>query len=227
MQDIKNQLIDVIKLSEKQCKEKISCTLAYATSENFLGRIVAGYNPDATHISLVTRKVADALCQVQNQLNQKQLGLYVFDSYRPLRAVKDFKHWMHAPVQSEYELERKRLHYPHVEKSQFALLGYVADEVSNHCFADTIDLSIIDLKTNQLLNMGAIFDYFDEVSHATATAEMIGQEAYKNRQLLSDAMQTAGFLPYETEFWHFTFRDRDIHAPIDIEITKSLEGWGV
>ncbi len=219
-----NKLVDVIKLSETNCSHKISCLLAYATKENFLGRIVNGYHADAAHIALVTPKTAQALCQVQNQLNQKQLGLFVFDSFRPLRAVRDFKAFMHEPVHGDYELVRKQIHYPHVEKDQFSILGYVADEVSNHCFGDTIDLSLIDLQTGKLLDMGACFDFFDPISHATATAKDIGQIAYDNRLILSEAMITAGFIPYEKEFWHYEFHEREVETPLDFAITAELQG---
>jgi D-alanyl-D-alanine dipeptidase len=211
-------LVDVLPLAKKYCKHAIECKLAYATNENFLGRIVAGYHPDVCNICYLTPNAAEALCKVQDILNKKQLGLFVFDSYRPLRAVRDFNHWMRAPVKNDHELARKEIHYPHVEKNQLAVLGYVCDDVSNHCFGDTIDLSLIELSSKKFLNMGACFDFFDEISYPAASAKMIGQEAFDNRRILSDAMQEAGFLPYEKEYWHFTFRQRDVKEPLDIEI---------
>ncbi len=221
---MQKQLVDVIKLSTQRCRNPIECKLVYATKENFLGRPVHGYHPDAIDFCLLTRNAAEALCQVQNQLIQQGLGLFVFDSYRPLRAVADFKKWMHAAAHDEYEFERKKIHYPHLEKNQLAELGYVCDDVSNHCFGDTIDLSLIDLHNKQLLDMGACFDYFDEISHITATEKIIGSTALKNRQILSDMMQQAGFIPYEKEYWHFTFREREIETPLDFEITPDLAG---
>lgn len=217
-----NPLIDLIDLSRKDCRHPIQGHLAYATRENFLGRVVKGYHPQAAHLCWLTENAALALSKAQKHLNEKDLGLFVFDSYRPLRAVKDFHHWMQQPVQDAYELERKQIHYPHLEKKQLVQLGYLAADVSNHCFGDTIDLSIIDLRTQQLLDMGACFDYFGEISHTTATAEHIGKSADRNRQLLSGVMQNAGFVPYEKEYWHFTYHQRDIHHPLDFEITATI-----
>lgn len=214
------KLINVIQLSQNHCTHPIQGRLVYATTENFLGRVVAGYHPDAVHVCLMTPKSALALCQVQSQLNQSGVGLFIFDSYRPLRAVRDFKHWMQAPVADGYELERKKIHYPHIEKNQLAELGYVNDTLSNHCFGDTVDLSLIHLTTHELLDMGACFDYFDEISHATATIEQLGKHVFQNRMLLSNAMQEAGFLPYPKEFWHFTYHEREADGPFDFEITN-------
>lgn len=222
MQKSENKLVDVVKLSRERCDHPIQCLLAYATKENFLGRIVDGYHADAAHLGLMTLSTAEALCEVQHQLNKMQLGLFVFDSYRPLRSVRDFKAWMHQAPAGEYELERKQIHYPHIDKSQLSELGYVADTVSNHCFGDTVDLSLIDLKTNTLLNMGACFDYFDEISYPSASAEVIGEEGFQNRLILTKAMKDAHFIPYAKEFWHFTFHKREVSEPIDVEITANF-----
>lgn len=215
-------LVDVIPLSQKKCAYPIQGLLAYATEENFLGRIVKGYHPEAEHICLMARNAAQRLCRVQNLLNNDNLGLFIFDGYRPLRAVKDFSVWMHQPPVGPYELERKQIHYPHLEKAELSHLGYIAKGVSKHCFGSTVDLTLIDLKTNQFLEMGACFDYFDDIAHATAPASVIGQTAFTNRQKLSAAMQSVGFIPYSKEYWHFDHPDLETDTPIDIEITIGL-----
>jgi zinc D-Ala-D-Ala dipeptidase len=215
---MKNILVDAVKISNEQCEYPIQCKLAYATKENFVGRVIDGYHPEMQNVYLLTAKPANALCQVQNILNKKGLGLFVFDAYRPLRAVRDFAHWFQQPPANEYELERKKIHYPHLRKDQLSEQGYVADKVSKHCFGATVDLSLIDLKNNQLLNMGACFDFFDVISHPTATVDQIGMEAFNNRKILADAMLQFSFMPFPTEFWHFDGA-REVQEPMDIAIT--------
>ena len=219
MKILTHGMIDVITLSKEQCRHPIQGKLVYAATDNFLGRRVAGYHPAADSLCLMTARSAEALCAVQNQLAESGIGLFIFDSYRPLRAVHDFHQWMQQPPESPYELERKKIHYPHIEKSQLATLGYLAADVSNHCYGDTVDLSLIDLQNNTLLDMGACFDYFDEISHTTATVDRIGETAFRHREILTQTMLNTGFLPYEKEFWHFTFQQRDIPEPMDFEIT--------
>jgi D-alanyl-D-alanine dipeptidase len=214
---MKNILIDAARLSRTHCPQIIQCQLAYATKENFLGRIVDGYHHEALDLCLMTPKAAENLCKIQNELNKDGLGLFVFDAYRPLRAVRDFMNWFEQPPAGPYELARKAIHYPHLPKNELSKHGYVASDVSQHCFGATIDLSLIDLKIGQLLNMGTCFDYFDPISHATVTAEEIGIEAFNNRQLLAKVMQSYGFMPYEKEYWHFD-GEKEVHEPIDIEI---------
>ena len=117
-------LVDVLALSEKYCLYPIQGRLAYAGHENFVGRVIDGYSEDAEDICLLSKKVASALCDVQSELNQFDLGLYIFDAYRPLRAVKDFACWYHAPVVSEYERIRQQIHYPHLQKTDLVKKGY-------------------------------------------------------------------------------------------------------
>lgn len=216
-----SQLEDVVDLSRVLCEHPIKCTLAYATKDNFLGRIVDGYHPEAKNLALITPAAAKALCAVQNELLAKGLGLFIFDAYRPLRAVADFCLWMNSPVQDEYELARKAIHYPHITKKQLATLGYVADTVSDHCYGDTVDLSLINVHDGQLLDMGVCFDFFDELAHLNVSVEQIGHAAKTNRLLLLEVMEQAGFNPHPSEYWHFTYHERQIKTPMDFEIISN------
>jgi D-alanyl-D-alanine dipeptidase len=221
-------LIDVIALSEKLCSHPIQGVLAYATTDNFLGRVVDGYSPQATHVCLLTRKAAHQLCLVQNTLNKQGLGLFIFDAFRPLKAVRDFASWYHQPVANAPEAYRKQLHYPHLEKTDLYRLGYAPKEVSRHCFGHAVDLSLIDLSNNQLCNMGTIFDYFDHTSHHPSTpSAIIGKEAYHNRQLLMQVMEEFGFIPYPLEYWHFDYKELELDIPADIAITPHLSRLNV
>lgn len=222
----KESWVDVVPLSEKLCQHPIQGDLKYAGSENFLGRPVAGYAPDARDVCLLLKEPGLALCKVQDHLNPKGLGLLIFDSYRPLRAVKDFAQWMQAPVANPNELYRKSLHYPHLEKNQLTLMGYVADTVSNHCSGATVDLTLLELSSGKPLNMGAEFDYFDELSHPSRTADEIGLEAYQNRKTLIESMELHGFKVYYEEFWHFDFQTKIDLITMDFEITSDLRGTG-
>ena len=221
-----DKLVDVVALSHKRCSRPIAAQLVYATPDNFLGRTVAAYTPGVTDFALLTKEAADSLCQVQNELlTQHNLGLLIYDSYRPKTAVLDFVHFSKAPIHSDYELARKQIHYPHIEKNQFFDLGYVAED-SQHCYGNTVDLVLVDTQDKEL-NHGACFDYMDELSHINRTAADIGAEALKNRTILSDAMQKFGFLTYPYEFWHYSFKEKSVHTPMDFPITEELRGLNV
>lgn len=208
--------VDAIPMSKKVCKFPIKVKLAYATRENFLGRVVDGYKN--THVCLLSPKTAQALCEIQNTLNNRGLGVFVFDAYRPLRAVKDFANWVTSPITDPYEWERKELHFPHLRKEDLVPKGYIADTVSEHCFGNVVDLTIMDLETGQFLDMGTIFDYFGELSHHHQSAEAIGKRAAENRALLLKTMEEHGFASYPYEYWHFSYKEKEIDTPQDFVI---------
>ena len=220
-------LVDCKVLSEKKCIHSIQGKLAYATEDNFASRVVAGYHPDAADIFLLEASAAYALCDVQNDLNKKNLSLYFYDGYRPLRAVEDFGIWCHAEVLNNNELVCKQKYYPHIDKADLIPKEYLGYPFSRHNFGFAVDLGIIDLTTHQMLDMGACFDFFDEISHLAATAETIGQDALDNRRVLLQVMQENNFLTFEYEFWHFDYQHQPIKEAMDIPITPSLKGIGV
>ncbi|MDR3477927.1 MAG: M15 family metallopeptidase [Gammaproteobacteria bacterium] len=223
-------LVDVIALSRKECERPIKAHLTYATRDNFIGQVINGYTEGLTDFALMTKNAAAALCKVQDDLiEQHNISLLIYDSYRPKKAVKHFMRWSSEPVpvdhNGEHELKRKNIHYPHIEKDQLFNLGYVAED-SQHCYGHTVDLVLID-KNEKELDLGACFDYMDPLSHITVTADEIGEAAHKHRTLLRETMQKHGFIPYTKEFWHFSFQDKLIKEPIDITISKTLKALNV
>lgn len=214
-------LVDVAEMSKELCKQPIEGKLVYATRENFLGRIVKGYHKEASGIFLLASEAAKALCMVQNRLLKQGYKLYFYDGVRPLRAVRDFGAWFQAPPHSHYELDRKKLHYPHINKTDLARLGYAAGDISRHCFGHAVDVTLMSCRDGSLVDMGAVFDYFDELSHLDVTVEQIGQRAYDNRMILQTAMKDEGFIPFDIEFWHFDYQIKQVDEPFDFEITPN------
>ena len=81
------------------------------------------------------KEAAFALCKVQDYLNKHcKVGLYIYDAYRPLRAVKNFAKWFHQPCITKIEKDRKKIHYPNLEKTDLVRLGYAPDTISRHNF---------------------------------------------------------------------------------------------
>jgi D-alanyl-D-alanine dipeptidase len=174
--------------------------IRYATDNNFIGKPLPGYKDP---ICILTEPTADALVKVQQELNQQGLGLKVFDGYRPQTSVNEFIRWSKdAPDQ-----KMKAVYYPNVNKADFFKLGYIKKK-SGHTRGSTVDLTIIDLKTNQELDMGTPFDFMDELSYPFNQGVTLKQ--YLNRQLLNNMMSRYGFIPLkqqDTEWWHFTLKN--------------------
>ena len=171
--------------------------LRYATSNNFIGKPIDGYLKDSL---IISTPAAKALKEIQTKLILSGLSLKIFDAYRPQQAVDHFVRW--AKVMNDTLM--KQLYYPDVQKSELFTLGFIASK-SGHTRGSTVDLSIVDVKTNKELDMGSSYDFFGEKSHPFY--KKITEAQMKNRMLLRTIMIKNGFIPYDNEWWHFTLKD--------------------
>jgi D-alanyl-D-alanine dipeptidase len=165
--------------------------IRYATPFNFTGASVPGY--DAAECVLL-REVAMALKAVQDELRAKNLGLKVYDCYRPRRAVRAFVDWVKKPNSKDDER-----HYPHTNRADLVKLGYIS-AVSSHSYGTAVDLTLIALprepsqaepgksygscvapkaerEPDESLDMGTGFDCFDLNSRNPALLDPAEAEA--------------------------------------------------
>ena len=171
--------------------------LRYGTSNNFIGKPIDGYLKDSL---IISTPAAKALKEIQTKLMVSGLSLKIFDAYRPQQAVDHFVRW--AKVMNDTLM--KQLYYPDVQKSELFTLGFIASK-SGHTRGSTVDLSIVDVKTNKEVDMGSSYDFFGEKSHPFY--KKITEAQMKNRMLLRTIMIKNGFIPYDNEWWHFTLKD--------------------
>lgn len=171
--------------------------IRYFGNNNFVGRPIVGYKKP---VCILTSAAAHALLKVQTALNRQNLGLLVFDCYRPQIAVDDFIQWS----QNVNDQKMKNLFYPYIDKRNLFKLGYLARR-SGHTRGSTVDLTIVDLTSNQIIDMGTSFDFLDPLSHPENRD--ITSEQFKNRMLLRTLMIKFGFIPLKTEWWHFTLKN--------------------
>ncbi len=165
----------------------------YATDHNFTGKVVDGYLSD--HIS-ITAKAAEAVQKASAALKKKGYGLLIFDAYRPKRAVDSFIQWGKSPEDNQTKDE----FYPDIKKEDLFELGYLARR-SAHSRGSAIDLTLIVLKTGELVDMGSPYDFLGSISnHGT---KLISDTQTKNRNILKEAMKAAGFKEIRTEWWHY------------------------
>ena len=190
--------------------------MVYATTNNFTGRIVNGY---LGNVFIFTQAAAAALSRVQDDLDKlgKNYALKIFDSYRPTRAVADFKHWSGHPEDYKTQIT----YYPDLNKTDLFKLGFLMEK-SAHSRGSTIDLTIVQRDPNDRnkhteLDMGTIFDYFGEASHTFAP--FISATAKQNRQLLLDLMEKHGFENLPVEWWHYSLKNEPFpHTSFDFPV---------
>lgn len=109
--------------------------IRYATSFNFTGQVVPGYE----RAECMTRPgVARALARAQARLAAEGLALKVYDCYRPLQAVRAFVVWS----RSRGGDTMKPIFYPNLDKSRLFALGYIS-LYSRHSLGIAIDVGLV------------------------------------------------------------------------------------
>ncbi len=162
-------------VSLKSIDSTIVQDVRYATTNNFTGKVL--YPSAKVYIRKV---VGDELARANEFLKSNyNLRIKIFDGFRPLFVQKIM--WKILPDER-----------------------YVANPAkgSRHNRGAAVDITLIDDKGTEL-EMGTPYDDFTEL--ASFAAANISDAAKSNRKLLRDTMIKFGFIPLETEWWHFDF----------------------
>jgi zinc D-Ala-D-Ala dipeptidase len=171
--------------------------LKYYSSHNFVGKVVEGYESDSL---ILTEATANALKLVQHELEQQEMCLLVFDGYRPQRSVNHFMKW----AEDLNDTINKHRFYPDVNKENLFKEDYIASR-SGHSKGSTLDVTIINAKTNEPLDMGTVYDFFGKESWTDY--KNITEQQKANRNLLLNVMTKHGFVNFYKEWWHFTLKN--------------------
>ena len=172
----------------------IKMDLRYNSTNNFIGTPIDGY---LTNNLILSKKAAQALKKIQDELETKDLCLKIYDAYRPQRAVNHFMRW----AKNLNDTINKQWFYPNVKKENLFKEEYIASQ-SGHSRGSTLDLTIIDGATHKELDMGSPYDFFGEASWVDYKG--ISKQQKANRLLLQTIMIKHGFRNYLKEWWHFT-----------------------
>ena len=190
--------------------------IRYYGTYNFVGARIDGYlEPTA----LLTKKAAEALKAVSDDVKAQGYRLKIYDAYRPQKAVDHFVRWA-ADIP---DVAMKPYFYPDLDKSVLFAQEYIMEK-SGHTRGSTVDLTLFDMATEKEVDMGGTFDWFGPESHPDfcgnpETGEYTGdnskspagrsitQEQFANRMILRRAMLAHGFKPPDSEWWHFTLKD--------------------
>jgi zinc D-Ala-D-Ala dipeptidase len=205
----------------KELVPAVALDIRYATAHNFVGVPIDGYSAPKC---LITRKAAEALARVQDDLKSFFFALKIYDCYRPQRAVTHFVRWA-ADIN---DTKMKKEFYPTVDKKNLFKDGYIAER-SGHSRGSTVDVTIVPLPVppneeytpgqklaecflppkkrfpDSSIDMGTGYDCFHELAHPENQKVKPQQRAA--RLLLKTVMERQGFKYYDKEWWHFTLKD--------------------
>ena len=175
----------------------IRVELRYFTTHNFVGKKIRGYRANKAYMTV---PAAQALLRAHRRACKMGMGILVFDAYRPQRAVDHFVAWSKDLA----DTLKKAAFYPDIRKSRLFNEGFIASR-SGHTRGSTVDITLYDLGTGEALDMGSPFDFFGDISFHSSS--LVTAQQRRNRELLKDLMQNAGFIPYAKEWWHYRLKN--------------------
>ena len=165
--------------------------LRYATTNNFMKTKLY---PNINY-TFLRKPAAKALKKVQTELNKKGLGVKIFDAYRPYSVTE--KMW--EPIKDD---------------------RYAADpkKGSGHNRGVAVDVTIINVKSGEEINMGTGFDNFSDTAHGDFNN--LPLLVLQNRLLLKSTMENYGFKVLDTEWWHFYLPNAKEYELLDVPFKK-------
>jgi len=154
----------------------VQLDIKYATDENFTGQVVY---PAARAFARLP--VAKALKKIQLELQNQDLGLKIYDAYRPYTITLLF-----------WDL---------IGDTTYVAPPWIGSKHNRGC---SVDVSIIDAESGEELEMPTPYDDFSP--EAAANYADVTPDALKNREALIYLMSKYGFQVYPSEWWHFDFK---------------------
>ena len=133
-------------------------------------------------LAFLTVEAALALKKASDDLAEQ------YDAYRPQTAVEHFKGRAEDPC----DTKMKEYFYPDMDKVDMLTMWYIAER-SSHSRGSTVDLTMVAMTTEQEVDMGSIFDFFGELSHAEKTIGLTEAQS-ENRRILRSTMSLASCL---------------------------------
>lgn len=162
----------------------IKLDIRYATSHNFLGTPL--YSEARAFLQ---RPAAQALVRVSRALAKDGYGLLVHDAYRPWYVTKIF--WDATPPDKH---------------------AFVADPAqgSRHNRGCAVDLTLYTLHDGKPVEMPSLYDEMSPRAYPNYAGG--APEQRRLRDYLRAQMEAQGFSVYESEWWHFDYKDWKAYA---------------
>lgn len=169
----------------------IHVELMYATEDNFVGENMYGELTQAYMLPHIAQKLKRAQKKLKSDWGE-DYSLLICDAARPL------------------SVQRRMFNAVKGTPNRI----YVASPYNGggrHNYGAAVDLTIVNIKTGERVDMGSEVDHFGIRSHTDHEAELlkkglISKEAYKNRKYLTQLLNAEGLRNIRKEWWHFEER---------------------
>lgn len=160
--------------------------------------------PEATPICYLREEVYNMLLTAAKKL-PKGYKLKVYDAWRPLNVQKYLYNFYRDNIIKSFS------HLPPSEIEKI-VSGFVSVPSENkltppvHTTGGAVDVTIVD-KNGDELDMGTVFDAFEESANTYFFEESKYEQIKTNRRLLYNTMISVGFTNLPSEWWHYDYGD--------------------
>lgn len=150
----------------------------------------------------VRKSVYNKLIKVSKKLKKinKSYKILVVYGFREIKKQEMYFNDILKDIKDEFEDEMELYEYIH-EK-------IAVPSVAGHPTGGAVDVAIYNDDSKSILDFGTeILDYTSNKCYYRNAD--ISKEAIKNRELLRKVMLEEGFAPYDGEWWHFSYGDKE------------------
>lgn len=153
---------------------------------------------------VVRKTVYEKLKKAQKDLVNKnpELSLFITYGYRNM----------------EIQTEKFLINFQEITKSRFfpnpidlyeEVHRFIAvPTVAGHPTGGAVDIVIINTDNNEIIDFGStIYDFSNKKNYVFDIT--VSKTAKQNRQLLRKVMLRQGFAPFDGEWWHFSYGDKE------------------
>lgn len=194
-------LININEVNKKTMRQKF--VKIPISSNKVIGRYVTDLNElDCSPIIKVRKKVLEKLNIADSLLKEinPNYQLMVVYGYRTLeKQIKYFNEEL-----KKYEKDYKN----RLELYEYVHQKIAVPEVSGHPTGGAVDVVIYDMSKEEIIDFGTKVHNFDNF-RCYVYYSKIKEYQHNNRILLRKVMMKAGFAPYDGEWWHFSYGDRE------------------
>jgi D-alanyl-D-alanine dipeptidase len=150
----------------------------------------------------VRATVYEKLKKVAQKLKEhnENYKLIVVFGFRDMKLQEKYFYEIYDEVKDDFDNELEMYEYIH-EK-------IAVPEVAGHPTGGAVDVAICDLQNEKIIDFGSrILDW--DTTKSYYYSEDIFDKAISNRKLLRKLMLSENFAPYDGEWWHFSYGDRE------------------
>ena len=190
----------IVAIKTKESEEKLVDLRNYGIIIDESRRQIAN---KSEHFTKVRKTIAEMILKAQKLLPEN-IDFLVKEGYRPVsQQMKSYKNVRNYFQNYNIEFDEDRII---LETNKLC----APIEVAPHPTGAAIDLTLIYKHNNSELDLGTEYNAVPhETDNATfINANNISDEAKGNRKILIEVMESAGFICYPSEWWHWSYGDK-------------------